>query len=534
MFFKFFSILFLLTFFLFSCRKEATTWDSNWVFPVVNDTLDLNHLVNDSTLEINNAGYFELNLHRSILDLRLLDIVEIPDTTLKENFAISLLNLSVPPGYNFVNSTEEHDFNVQHIELKRVILASGKIEITLKNPLPTKAFFNIKLPGVTLNDIEFEKNYEAPAGTQINPGVVTEVLDISGYTIDLTGVSGGSFNKIQSRVTVQTDPNGPAINMTNKDTTRFTAKFMDFDLNYARGYFGNQIISDTNTFDILPLSHILSGDIDLPNTSVSFDISNGMKIDASACFNFLRNENVNTGQIVSMNHTSIGNPFHINGATGSWNNLNPGLKVLTFNSMNSNVESFIENLGVKQHVAYSMQLNPWGNVSGGWNEIFANSRLKVGLNIQMPLSIGSNQLTVADTFVFSLKQDFSKTHIASGSFDLKYKNVFPFSAHVTLILLDEQGNVLGTVAASNSIESSLSSSVSPSETVHEKVGNTQFLLNEDLVSKLNITKRIVVKAVFNTPNPTTGMNESVLIPGNAYLGLLLKACFKLENRIGND
>jgi hypothetical protein len=534
MFFKFFSLVLIVSLFFISCRKEATTWDSNWVFPIVNDTLDINNLVNDSTLEINNSGYFELNLHRSLLDLRLLDIIEIPDTTLKENFAISLLNLSVPPGYNFVNSTEEHDFNVKDIELKRVILASGKIEITLKNPLPTKAFFNLKLPGVSLNNQEFEKNYIAPAGSISNPGIVTEVIDIAGYTLDLTGVTGGSFNKIQSQVTVQTDPAGPAINMTNKDTTRFTAKFQDFELNYARGYFGNQVISDTTVFDFLPLSHVLSGNIDLPSTSVSFDISNGMKIDASGCLNYLRNENLNSGEIVSLTHPSIGNPFNVAGATGTWDNLNPGLKLLSFNSMNSNVEAFIENIGVKQHVSYTLQLNPWGNVSGGWNEIFSTSRLKVGLNIQMPLSIGANDLTVADTFDFALEQDFTKTHIKSGSFDLKYKNAFPFKANVCLVLLDENGNELGTVTASSPIESSLSSSVSPSETIHEKMGQTQFLLSDDIVLKLNKTKKIVIKAVFSTPNSATGLNEQVLIPGDAYLGLLLKTCFKLENRIGND
>ena len=55
----------------------------------------------------------------------------------------------------------------------------------------------------------------------------------------------------------------------------------------------------------------------------------------------------------------------------------------------------------------SFQINPGGNVSGGYDELFPNSRLKVNLKATMPLSIGVNDLIIKDTFDLKL---FSKTN----------------------------------------------------------------------------------------------------------------------------
>ena len=52
-----------------SCRKEATTWYSDWVLPVAGDTLDLSNLTNDSTLAIEN-GVYVLDMHRKIASIQ--------------------------------------------------------------------------------------------------------------------------------------------------------------------------------------------------------------------------------------------------------------------------------------------------------------------------------------------------------------------------------------------------------------------------------------------------------------------------------
>jgi hypothetical protein len=227
--------------------------------------------------------------------------------------------------------------------------------------------------------------------------------------------------------------------------------FRDNTIFYAQGYFGNTFISDTTTLDLAALDVYESGLLDISNLSVGFDVENGVKVGAIANLNVVRNENA-LGNVVSLSGPNIGTNITVNPATGSWGSLMPSLTSLNFNSTNSNVEGYVENLGVKHEVGYTFEMNPWGNVSGGWDQIFPDSRIKVNLNAQMPLSIGLDNLVIKDTFDLILNQDPEKTRVVSGDLILKAKNGFPFNADVTLYLLDGNVNMLHSIAGSEIIE----------------------------------------------------------------------------------
>jgi len=85
---------------IISCRKEPTVWESDWSLPLVSDTLDLRDLVNDSTIGVNGSGYYQLNLERTLFDLDINEVVEIPDTTIEEVFTISFLSFTAAPGFS--------------------------------------------------------------------------------------------------------------------------------------------------------------------------------------------------------------------------------------------------------------------------------------------------------------------------------------------------------------------------------------------------------------------------------------------------
>src|SRR5690606_13956985 len=145
--------------------------------------------------------------------LNLGELIEIPDTTIVQDFIFSA-NLNVVAGFSFVNSVEEHFLDLKEVQLKSILLKNGSIELKVLNPLPTKAIFEIKLPGVSKNGVVFSETYIAPAGTNSNPGEVIKSIDLSGYSMDLTGVSGGDYNLIKSQVKVSSDPLGPDITVT--------------------------------------------------------------------------------------------------------------------------------------------------------------------------------------------------------------------------------------------------------------------------------------------------------------------------------
>ena len=91
-----------------SCKKESTVWETDWGVPIVNDTLTLQNLVDDSIILENGMGYYDLDFEK-VIELNVKDSITIPDTTLNEKYTIALLNLTLNPGFSFINNAEEHD-----------------------------------------------------------------------------------------------------------------------------------------------------------------------------------------------------------------------------------------------------------------------------------------------------------------------------------------------------------------------------------------------------------------------------------------
>jgi hypothetical protein len=100
---------------LLACKKEPITWESDWTLPLINDTLSLENWVNDSTLGVNGGGFYELNLNRVLFDLKLNELIEIPDTTIEENFTFAVNSFIASPGFTFLSSTEEHNLNLDDV-----------------------------------------------------------------------------------------------------------------------------------------------------------------------------------------------------------------------------------------------------------------------------------------------------------------------------------------------------------------------------------------------------------------------------------
>lgn len=519
--------LLILVTFLIGCKKEDTVWDTDWSAPLINDTLSLSNLVNDSTLEIS-GGYYLVNLSRTINDINIGDVVKIENDTIEEVFVFSgSLNLS--PGFSFVNSVEEHDMALESIELKEVLMREGFIDVRVENPLPTTTIFNVELPGVKKNGITFLGQYAAPPGSQSNPGVIETTIDLSGYHFDLTGATGGQSNLIRSNITVSTDPNGPSVTITPQDITKVRAIFRDVVIDYARGYFGNEVIIDTTVVNLDFLNSVASGMIDIPNTQISFEIVNGIKVGAQVSVLEAKNTNYQ-GNELNLTGLPIGASYFIDPATGSWNSLNPSSKLISFTSANSNIEQYIENLGSKHVFVTRMQLNPWGNVSGSYDEVFPNSRLSLRMHAQMPLMIGLDDLVLRDTFDLSLNQDPSKTHVKSGELILKARNGFPINGHVKIYLLNQNDAPLSTIIGSENLKTSLLGSLDANHNIYISDSEIHFVLTEDAISQINDVKKIVVETGFNTLNPSTNINEQMSIPEGAFLGIKLKSKFVTENR----
>jgi hypothetical protein len=457
-------------------------------------------------------------------------MVKIPDTTVKHNYAINIggSGITVNPGVSFVNNIQDHNFYMDPAQLKAMWVKSGGIYVKVSSPIETGTIFKVELPGVVKDGETYTQEFSVPAGSNTNLSSTTDYVDLTGYQIDLTGQYGTSYNKLQSKITVKSDPNGIPVTVNNQDSMRFEFTLNSLKLDYARGYLGSQVFSDTLTENIPALSKIIGGTLDLDAANLDFTIENGFKVSARAKLISLKNTN-GQGNTVALSHSSIGSWININPAYGSYDSYTSSTTSLQFNGTNSNVEQFLENHGAENEIAYQIQVNPWGNVSGGWDEVYDSRPMNVHLTGNLPLNIGANNLAVVDTFSFSLNQDYSATHIESGELIVDVDNAFPMQANLMLYFLDANGNVLTQFSSGNGIASSVYGQLING--IQQKNSVVKFTCTAEQVKQLNSAKKVCVKAVLNTPDPVSNLSTQVSIPENAFLKFKIKAKIVVKHNV---
>jgi len=512
---------------LFSCKKEATRWRTDWLLPVLHDTLTLNQYYNDSTLSIN-GSQIDVNLSRTILDLGLSDLIQIPDTTIAQQYQANFTVNNVSPGFMFVNSIKTHELDLGDIQLKKVRVSSGQIQLKVYNPLNTAVLYQIELPGVMQNGQVFVQNYTVAPGTVQNPTIATETINLSGYEIDLGGLQGLEFNQLQSKLTLKTDPNGQTVSIYNNQIFKFEAAFQNLRFDYAKGFFGATVIAGQEQFNLPYLDLITNGSISLPDLDLGLQIENGFKMALRAQVDELSATNTQ-GQSVSLNAPSIGPSMYLAPATGSWNTLQPSTLNLQFNQNNSNIKAYLENLGANQQVTYQLQPNPWGNTSAGHDEAFANSRLRIKMNAQMPMALQADGLTLQDTFDIDLSQDLQKSHVAAATLILDATNAFPFSCDIVLYFMKD-GQVWHTVIADAQLVSALQGQVDPSDGLLKKKSKLKIVLPPALVADLQDLNQVAVSANFATTDPGTGLAVQQAVQAHAFLGLQLQLQLQTQIR----
>lgn len=524
---KYIFILLISSLFL-SCRKEATRWNSDWSAPLINDTLTLKNWVNDSTLNVNNAGYYDVKLNRELFHFDLNSVVGIPDTTLQNNFYIPA-SISVPPGYSFVNQTEERDLMLEPIELKQINLKNGQISIVIKNPYPTKVICAISLPGVTKNGVVVSAEIEVNAGALNNSTVGTKTIDLAGTHMNLTGLSGGDKNKLLSIITVTSDPNGPTVNSTSSYVTQVFATIENIEIEYAKGYFGQQVFEDTVETDVALLNNWIDGSIDLPNLALNLKLTNGIKSMGRINLKELITTQSN-GTSTSLSSNQINVPQNVNSASGSWSTLVPSETNFNFQSTNSNIQDFLENAGTKIKLVYEFVLNPLGNISGSWNEIFPQSEVQLDLFLNMPLGFALDNFTVADTFELNLtnyQKQLEQGRSAEIIMDLT--NSFPIQGRLFLQFIDENNQALVSMAEYKTIQSGLLGTTS-SAGIPVQASHISWQLTEEDFKKLTKSTRIAVIAKFDTPEPTTLNNTSVWLSEKCFLACKLRMNLQYESK----
>ncbi|MFK8039186.1 MAG: hypothetical protein AB8B74_12910 [Crocinitomicaceae bacterium] len=491
---RLFPIAFVSLLIMIACKKkEPTTWEPNWKAPLVTGRLSLENSLPDYTSQ-NTDGYASLKYNDTVFSFRIDTLIKLPDTSLVQKTAISFSSLTLSPGNSINNNNLDQLYDLGEISLKRVIIQEGLAFITISSPWPGKTKAVFAFPKVKDNyGNAFERTYFLEAGTNANPSVIIDTIDIKDYDFNLTGADGSLANYLTANMTMFSNESSASFTITNQDTVLLALSFEGLKAKYAKGYFGQYNISDISTLKFPQLKKI-SGLLELDSVKMDLNIQNGLDLIAQTKLISLEGKNTLTGQSTPLDFPLINQFLNINPATGGLYNFQPSDYIISINTANSNIEPFITNFPDSMAFEYNIKINPNGNVSGGTDQFFPNSRINLMADAEIPLNIKLNDFSVKDTFKLSSNE--IDDQLESGIMFIKYKNTFPLSANLTIYVLDKKSMILDSIAASSILKAGIYDS--NSKTTSESTGTIAFNLSNSQIENISLGKNISVSATFNT------------------------------------
>lgn len=494
-------LLLLVTPLLFaSCRKEMEkpSWDTELLAPLVDASMNINNILPDSILMANPDSSMKIVFNNDLYKIDIDSLFQIADTTIHNGYAVGPLTL--PPGFTIpFPPTTSTTYTLPGIELKTVIIKSGFVSFKVKSKILESTVYTYGIPCATLAGVPFTRTFTVPARVGTTPGEYNLLVDLSGYTINLTGPTGTQINTIYTTLAANINPAASAsVTVNPSDSLTIDNTFYDIIPYYAKGYFGN------NTYNVGPstsaftlFDRIVGGTINLEDVDFNFNIENPIGMDARLYLNNISSINTRTGTTINLANTIIGSPININRAAESGGYVYPTYANFPLNTTNSNIKPMIENLPNK--FGYSMQVitNPLGNISGSNDFIYSDKLLKASLDMEIPLSLVANNLTLADTLDLNISKTDGTQNVHDGTITLFANNGFPFDAQLQLYLLNESNVVTDSIFgyANTIVEAPINSAL---RVIGKKLTKISVPISESKMNLLYNTKKVVMKVKFNT------------------------------------
>jgi hypothetical protein len=486
------------------CRKEAgpSRWDVNALVPLVSTRFTLQNLVADSLLEIGSDGGITLVYASELFTVDLDTLLGAPDTSFIYRYALPTPGpLTFPAGLQILDLTDDSRFEIDGVALRSISLREGELRINTTNMIASSLLGTFQLTGATFPDGQSTILTSVGPGTPAAPATNLTTRDLAGSRFDLRGPQFNSVNTLYSLISSRLDPNGQGAVVTDQDSILIEVSYTGLVPSYAKGFFGERTVRQEG--QDLPLDlfqNIVSGTLDLDQVSLKLSVENGVGIDIQVAINSFQAVNSRTGNTVDLSHAILNGPINLNRAIDLGTAPQPSFYTNVLDNSDSNIDAFLEVL--PDRVAYDVELriNPLGDISNGNDFLYYESKLKADLELEVPLDIIANDLTLETLVDPDLPGSEEGHALQSGELMVFGTNGFPFSTRLELAIVNEAGDVLAQLPVSGELSPGV---LGPDRTVIQSVDSrTSARITAEQLDLLYQGNKIRVRAAFNTVDQT--------------------------------
>jgi hypothetical protein len=437
---------------LYSCRKEPTYWEDDFVAPIAQGKLTLANLFPDTTIKTDPDSSLRIAFDAEVINYGIDSLLKIPDTTITTVSTNTIVpKIAITPGMTILTNTSSTYYDFPNgIKLATATIKFGKVKVELVNTARQPLSYHYKLLSAFKNTVMLDTVFEIPKATYsgtvcTSQGTLSTFLNLAGYLIDFTGVNKNVTNTVDQwgQVSVSTNAQPDTLYINQGLISTFT--FTGIVPQYAQGYFGNQSVSvGPDTTDFTVFSNMQSGLLNLNSADVKLRLINEFGVAMKASIGNLTALSTANAASTVLTSTVVGNSFTLNGAVNNGSSLpvTAGTKTITLNNSNSNIKDLIGILPDKFIYQVNTQLNPNGNLGGNNDFAYYGTGFKAYLNADIPLQFSASNLVLIDTTDINFTTVSQLDNVNHGQLLLTATNSYPFSIQLQGYLLDENRNVL--------------------------------------------------------------------------------------------
>lgn len=395
------------------------------------------------------------------------------------------------PSQEFAADTNNVDFaTTDNEELYEIDLKDGEINFNFQSTISEPIRIIVSLPGILKNNVPILDSIDVASNA-----TTAWTIDLTNATIDLTTNSAQPFNQIPVIVQAKLVSSGTLKPIDSSNALNVSYGFQDIDFSYIEGYFGQKSIAiDPGELELdLAFLRELGGDFLFASPDVKLKIANSIGAPIRLGLNMTGKSAANGN--VSLNAAPSLLPYPTIPGTSANG-------IVSFNNTNSQIAQLLSLPPDTITYGGTVLLNPAGNA--GPNFLTDNSKIRIDMEMELPLELSAGNLRFADTSDFdgasTFNSDGEGMQIVGAKLILQNTNRFPFDINLDLTWLDSTG----TQVYSTTVPFVSAAPVDASgRVIQASKGTATVDLNAAVIQNLKNAKRMALTFRMNTGNGGT-------------------------------
>ena len=423
------------------CRSEPVTWRTplhDVVF--LNDTLTWANLVPDTLWEDGDDGLvLSAGGELSLLDAS--SLIPNLDTSWSTSFTLPFIGGPIPvaPGAEIWSEEEVVNLDLPGVDLRRVRLGAGALVVTASTSVQGPLVLRY-----TIDDGAFPASVNGGSNEvilEVVPGVPSQfTLPLTGVELDLDGAENLEWSRLVTSWSVSVSEDATTeVGLFGNDMLELDVAFSGLEVAQVEGRFGHRMLDLGDTLDIEGVAALQ--DLQVGWTALEWEVvfHNTAGLDLLLQLEGL--SRLDSGEVVVV--TPLEDPaleapiFLTRGVVNETTDMahwevSPSTSELVLGSGSSTLPSFLSSIPDAVIFDGAVEVNPLGDVSGGYDRIDLYRLPEIDWTVSAPLEVGVSNALIIDTLDFDVSE-----HIEfDGDVVLNIKNSLPVGAQLEASLVD--------------------------------------------------------------------------------------------------